>query len=63
MWAGIIKIAKSIEIDGLERKLNRASPQRAWAEICLKAKRPNKFGLLYQHKKQAKSTTSNNGGT
>ena len=47
---GIIKIAESIEIDGLERKSGRASSQRALAEICPEAKRPNKFGLLYQHK-------------
>jgi hypothetical protein len=53
---GIIKIAKGVEIDGLKRKSGRASPQKASAKICPEARRPNKFGLLYQHKKQAKGT-------
>jgi hypothetical protein len=51
------------EVDGSERKSGRASPQRALAEKCHEAKKPNKFGLLYQHKRQAKRTTSNKGGT
>lgn len=37
--ARIIKIAKSIEADGSEKKLGDASRQRVWIEICPKAKK------------------------
>jgi hypothetical protein len=56
-----MKIAKGIKIDGPERKSAHTSPQKAWAEICSKAKRLKKFGLVYQHKNQAQGITSNKG--
>jgi hypothetical protein len=43
--------------------LDRASLQRAWAEIYSEARKPYKFGLVYQHKRQAKGPTSNKGRT
>jgi hypothetical protein len=39
-----MKIAKGIKIDGPERKSGRASPQRVWAKLWSKARRPISLG-------------------
>lgn len=47
----IINIVGNIKNDGVERKLGGVLQQKASTKICHDAKRPNKFGLLSQHKR------------
>jgi hypothetical protein len=55
--------AESIEADGPKMKSGGTSQQSGLSRAMSRGKERKKFGPSYQHKGQAKGTTSNKGGT
>lgn len=54
-WRGSIRLPRALKpMAPRTRKLDGTSPQRAWAEICPEARRPNKLGYFTNTKDKPK---------